>query len=163
MHLYFLRHGKAGSTEAWLAAGNTDDDLRPLTDKGREQLKRSLPTLRALDMGIERILTSPLTRAAQTAAIAAKGLGLKDKLVTDDRLAQGTLLANLPAILRDYADLEALLLVGHEPDFSATIGRLIGGAEVAMKKGGLARVDLTQTTPPAGCLVWLLPPQVLAV
>ena len=161
MILYFLRHGLAGSTEAWLAAGNSDDDLRPLTDKGEEQLKRALPALGELDMGIERILTSPLTRAAQTAAIAAKGLGLKDKLVTDDRLAQGTLLANLPAILRDYAELKALLLVGHEPDFSATIGRLIGGAEVVMKKGGLARVDLTQTTPPTGCLVWLLPPKVL--
>ena len=33
-----------------------------------------------------------------------------------------------------------MLLVGHEPDFSAEVGRLTG-AKVAMKKGGIAVVD----------------------
>jgi phosphohistidine phosphatase SixA len=33
-----------------------------------------------------------------------------------------------------------VLLVGHEPDFSAEVGRLTG-ANVALKKGGIAVVD----------------------
>jgi len=44
----------------------------------------------------------------------------------------------------DALDLAAgrgdVLLVGHEPDFSAEVGQLTG-ANVAMKKGGIAVVD----------------------
>ena len=49
------------------------------------------------------------------------------------------------------------MLVGHEPDFSATIAELTGGA-VTVKKAGVARVDLDEQTM-RGTLVWLLPPR----
>jgi len=51
--------------------------------------------------------------------------------------------------------------VGHEPDFSDTISRLIGGGRLDLKKGGLALVELEDRATPAGRLLWLLPPRVL--
>ena len=53
------------------------------------------------------------------------------------------------------------MVVGHEPDFSATVAELIGGGDIVMKKGGLARVDVTAPVAGGGELVWLLAPPLL--
>jgi phosphohistidine phosphatase SixA len=53
------------------------------------------------------------------------------------------------------------MLVGHEPSFSATVGRLIGRAAIDFKKGALARVYLSDTSELEGELMWLVPPRVL--
>jgi phosphohistidine phosphatase SixA len=55
------------------------------------------------------------------------------------------------------------MLVGHEPDFSRTIGALIGSGRVQIKKGGLARVDVKNASLQSGELVWLIPPKALAL
>jgi len=49
----------------------------PLSDKGREQAKLKLKVLK--DLKIERVLSSPLKRAIETARIVAQGLGLKSE------------------------------------------------------------------------------------
>ena len=53
------------------------------------------------------------------------------------------------------------MLVGHEPDFSETIGHLIGGGRLDLKKGALALVELEDRASTAGRLLWLIPPRVL--
>ncbi len=52
------------------------------------------------------------------------------------------------------------MIVGHEPDFSATVAQLIGGGRVQLKKGGLARVDIVERVGDLvyGVLVSLLTP-----
>jgi phosphohistidine phosphatase SixA len=55
------------------------------------------------------------------------------------------------------------MLVGHEPNMSETVGEIVGGARVDLKKGGLALVELNDYDDLAGDLVWLLPPKVLAM
>jgi phosphohistidine phosphatase SixA len=52
------------------------------------------------------------------------------------------------------------MLVGHEPNMSATIGHLVGGARLDLKKGGLACIDLPDPASRAGALLWLIPPKV---
>ena len=54
------------------------------------------------------------------------------------------------------------MLVGHEPDFSQTIADLTGGGRVVVKKGSLARIDITATAVLGGDLVGLIPPRWLA-
>jgi phosphohistidine phosphatase len=49
------------------------------------------------------------------------------------------------------------MLVGHEPDFSMTIGHLIGGGRVVCKKGGVACVNVPDIQAMEGELEWLLP------
>ena len=159
MILYFLRHELAGNWTEWTG----DDRQRPLTEEGKKRMASSAKTLSALNLSPDAILTSPLTRARQTAEIAAHGLGLADRLVVDDRLAPGFGLQALAEILKDYPRARALLLIGHEPDFSGTVSALTGGSLIVLKKGGLARVDLEDVSSQSGQLVWLIPPKILSL
>lgn len=154
--LYFLRHGLADRSE-WRG----DDFSRPLTARGRQQMMRSAETLSALQLDLELILSSPLARAYQTAEIVAEVLGMRDRLMSDDRLAPGFGPETLRVILAERPTLATLMLVGHEPDFSQTISALIGGGRIVCKKGGLARVDLPDGGGLRGELVWLAPPALL--
>jgi phosphohistidine phosphatase len=156
MKIYFLRHGLAGARSEW----KHDDAARPLTEEGIDKMKRIAATLAALDLGLGVILTSPLVRARQTAEIVAQKLNLK--LIEDARLAPGFNVEQLRAILLDHPGVDALMVVGHEPDFSETISALIGGGRIVCKKGGLALVELPNAHSRKGELVWLIPPKVLA-
>lgn len=151
--LYFLRHGLA-DWPAW----DKPDEERPLTPEGIERMKLEAKTIKRLKLAPEAILSSPLVRARQTADIVADRLGLPVKV--SSLLAPGFNAQKLDKLVRE-ADAGALMLVGHEPDFSTTISQLIGGGHIVMKKGGLARVDITALDPLNGELVWLLAPAVL--
>src|SRR5262249_25887820 len=64
MKLYLIRHAEAvplGDN------GVTRDEDRPLTEKGREQCRIVALALRQLGVRLEKLLTSPLVRARQTA------------------------------------------------------------------------------------------------
>lgn len=153
--IYFLRHGKADRT-AWDGA----DDRRPLTDEGREALERSAAGLQRLDLGVDLVLSSPLVRAVQTADIVADILGCAGGVVVDRRLGPSFGPGDLAALLAEHHE-GRLLLVGHEPSFSAVVGMVTGGSRLTFRKGGLARVDLVRERPPRGSLEWLLPPRAL--
>src|SRR5258708_17540368 len=59
MHLYFLRHGKAGDRAEWTGR----DFDRPLTAAGTDELRAPALRLRALDVKLDAPLSSPLVRA----------------------------------------------------------------------------------------------------
>lgn len=158
MRLFFVRHGVAEPRETWPG----DDGTRPLTAAGRRAMARATAVFERLGVEPDIILSSPLVRAHETAAIVAAGLGIDGRLRDDVRLAGGFGRERLGAILAEHRDAEAIMLVGHEPDFSTTIGDLVGGGAVVCKKGGLARVDLHRGSRRAE-LVWLLPPKVWSV
>jgi phosphohistidine phosphatase len=160
MRLYVMRHADADRS-AW----DGDDFERPLTEKGRARTLAMAEHLDAIGVAPRRIVTSPLARAAQTAAIVAEVLGGIETLVQDDRLGPGFGVDRLARIVEDNAEAEALLLVGHEPALSRVVGDLIGGGDVVMKKGAVACVDLGPSigkgggaAPPSGTLLWLLSP-----
>ena len=154
MQLIFFRHGPAGSKSEWQGP----DAERPLTTDGRAVVQQVAALLAKADFTFDAVLSSPLTRAHQTAEIAAAALGCPDRLADDERLAHGFDRKRLSAIVAEHSGAQTLMLVGHEPDFGAVIGQLTGGA-VVVKKAGVARVDLDEQTM-RGTLVWLLPPRV---
>jgi phosphohistidine phosphatase len=157
LRLYFLRHGQAGNRTEW----QEDDSARPLTTEGKRRIKREAAAMRKLVLPLDLIVSSPLIRARQTAEIVAETLGLAARLVTDSRLEPGFDPRRLKALLTAHRDASALMLVGHEPDFSETIGHLIGGGRLDLKKGALALVELEDRASLTGRLVWLIPPKVL--
>jgi phosphohistidine phosphatase len=157
MRVYFLRHGKAEDRATWRG----DDAARPLTAEGEEALRREAKALRAVDLALDLIVTSPLARARGTAEIVADELGLGGRLVEDARLAPGFDVRHLEHLLAAHGPAESVMVVGHEPDFSHTVAELIGGGDIVMKKGGLARVDVTAPAAGGGQLVWLLTPPLL--
>ncbi len=156
MKLYLLRHGMADRDE-W----HGSDAERPLTSEGRKCMEREAKAMEDLGVCPDRIITSPLTRAKETAQIVAERLHLEDKLVEDTRVANSFDVERLAEIVRENDEAQSLMFVGHEPDFSETIGELVGGARVGLKKGGLARIDLSDSSSTRGDLVWLLPPKAL--
>src|SRR5205823_13327366 len=119
MKLCFLRHGEADWPN-W----NKPDDERPLTERGRKEMKRVAKFLERLKFSADAILTSPLPRASQTAEIVAQRLGIE--LKTDSALAHGFNVERLRRLLgKDGAD--CVMVVGYEPAFSEVIKDHIGG------------------------------------
>jgi phosphohistidine phosphatase len=155
MELYFLRHGIAAD----VGPAGRGDAGRPLTKEGIAKMQSAARGMRRLELRLDALLSSPLVRAHETAAIVAHELGLELQLV--DELAPGCDLARLFALLGEHRATKRVMLVGHEPDFSQLIGDLTGGSRVLMKKGGLGRVDIDLLEAGAGTLIWLLPPRAL--
>lgn len=154
--IYLLRHADAGDPEAWRGP----DAERPLSAKGTRQADRLGAFLAGIGFRPDAIVSSPKVRASQTAEIVAQALGASVAL--DDRLAEGFGLADLGAMLEERSGPGRIVLVGHDPDFSATLGELVRTKAIPMPKGALARVDVDG--PPragAGVLRWLLPPEAL--
>ena len=71
MKLYLLRHGNADWPH-W----TQPDDERPLTEEGKRELKKIGEALRVRRVAPGLILASPLPRAAETAEIVGKELGV---------------------------------------------------------------------------------------
>jgi phosphohistidine phosphatase len=124
--IWLLRHGDAED--------GSPDSERPLTEKGREQSRAVGAALKALGVELDACLTSPKVRSAETARLACEPVGVEPQL--EPKLAGGPFDAEaLAAGLGDD-----VLLVGHDPDFSMAVHSLTG-AQVRMKKGGLAGVE----------------------
>ncbi|MBE0567308.1 MAG: histidine phosphatase family protein [Krumholzibacteria bacterium] len=156
--LYFVRHGRADRA-AWTG---DDDDERPLTPAGRRRLARQAETVAGLDLGVDLILTSPLVRARQTAAVLAAALDPPGGVVVEPQLGFGFDVAALAELLAVHGGADRILLVGHEPSFSTVIGGIVGGARLTCRKASLIRVDLDTQEPPRGSLEWSVPPRLLA-
>ena len=155
MELYFLRHGVAAD----VGPAGQGDAGRPLTKEGIAKMEAGARGMHRLGLRLDALLSSPLVRARETAAIVGRELGLELQL--DEKLAPGCDMAQLFALLGEHRVAERVMLVGHEPDFSTLIGALTGGSQVLMKKGGLGRVDIERLEQGAGTLIWLLPPRIL--
>jgi phosphohistidine phosphatase len=151
MRLYFIRHGIA-------EVGNGIEDFeRKLTKAGVEQMRTGAQVMAKLKVKPAHIYTSPRVRARQTADIVAQALGVQVEVHPDvDYEFNLQVVETLTAGLDDAAE---VMFVGHEPSFSETVGELTGG-NVIMKKGGLARIDVSSREPLRGSLVWLIAPRV---
>ncbi|MEA2378872.1 MAG: phosphohistidine phosphatase [Thermoleophilaceae bacterium] len=123
--LWLLRHAEAED--------GSPDSERPLTEKGRRQAQAAGAALAALGVELDACLTSPKVRAYDTARLACEALGVDPR--HEPKLAGGPFDAEQLA-----AGLGEVLLVGHDPDFSMAVHAMTG-AQVRMKKGGLAGVD----------------------
>ena len=160
--LCILRHGVAverGSPDF------PDDTARPLTPKGKKKLEQIAAGLVRMGFEPDWIVTSPLTRAEQTAAIVAAALPSKVPMETCDALRPGGSDTELKAFLERQPGRRTVLLVGHEPDLGRLAARLIGAgrnANLAFKKGGCCLIRWEERPFDAeGQLLWWLTPRLL--
>jgi phosphohistidine phosphatase len=153
MELYFLRHASAVSRGEW----EGDDSERPLTEAGKEEVAKMAALLARLAPPLDAVVTSPYVRASETAEIVAQHLNLQDNVVSDGKLEPGFDANSLGKLLKGFPDAKALLLVGHEPDFSTTVRQLTGG-RIVLKKGGVAYVEISDSSLKKGVLGWLVQP-----
>lgn len=158
LSLLLIRHADAGDSATW----EGDDAVRPLSKKGRRQSKRLGALLDDLDIRPDVLLTSPRVRAADTAKLVGRAVGVKAGV--DARLDAGFGRDSLAAIVADVpATASILAIVGHDPDFS-TLASWLSDAPISMAKGALVRLELPDRTVAAGsaALRWLLPPDAVA-
>jgi phosphohistidine phosphatase len=155
MRLYFIRHGHAEDAQG----PEFDDFARRLTPKGTETTRALAALLKGLGLAPAKLYSSPRVRARQTADILAKELRVT--VSVREEVNFGFNAAAAAALIAGQPDDCDVLFIGHEPDLSLVTAELIGGGEVVMKKGGLARIDLISREPLKGALLWLLAPRLL--
>jgi phosphohistidine phosphatase len=129
--LWLLRHGEAVPHES------KPDFDRELTARGERQSAAAGQAMARLGVEFAACYTSPLVRAAGTAALACAELNVepeaRDVLGKEfDEDAARELLAEHDAGAR-------ILVVGHNPSFEQVVHDLTG-ARVDFKKGGVAAV-----------------------
>jgi phosphohistidine phosphatase len=146
VELWLIRHGDA-------EAGDGDDAARRLTPKGEAQAAAAAGALVALDRGFLAIHASPRVRARDTARPIAEALGLELRI--HEPLSGDFGAGDVAALILGLDRGGRVILVGHEPDLSALVEHTTG-AQIAMKKGGIAVVRLDDEA--ANELVALLRP-----
>ncbi|HZE89398.1 MAG TPA: phosphohistidine phosphatase SixA [Verrucomicrobiae bacterium] len=156
--LYLLRHAEAASHKD---PRYRNDSERPLTEDGAARMRRAAAGMLKLRLSFDRILTSPLVRAKETAEIVAEILGERDRLAVEEAMAAGARWDKIRKVLAagsaKYAD--SVLLVGHEPDLSNMAGQILdlGRGSVLFKKGTLARISVDAIPPrEPGSLAFLM-------
>lgn len=155
MLLYFMRHAEAED-----AGPGMGDAARRLTEKGLQRSRAAGAGLAAMEVDLDLILTSPLVRAVDTAELV--GAALEVPVRHAQALVTNVTLDDVLAVFEEHGLPEALMVVGHEPDFSRLVGELIGGGTVEMKKGAVACVRCQSIRPGGGTLLWLLTGRQLA-
>jgi phosphohistidine phosphatase len=157
LELFIVRHAIAEEQDPirW-----PDDADRPLTMEGEVAFRRAAQGLTKLTNPPATVLSSPYVRAWRTAEILQQEAGWPApepfKALEADRQPQDVIdeLASAPGG-------PSIALVGHEPMLSELAGILIGGGNVELKKGAVARLDVRALTRGGATLRWLLPPKVL--
>jgi phosphohistidine phosphatase len=158
MFLYFLRHASAGPQ----LSSAKKDEKRGLDKDGIEQCGYIGRALAALGVQAEIIISSPLKRATQTASLVGNEMGHEGKLVLESALRPQATFADFQKLLGKYARQDSILLVGHNPNLSEFLGRVISDsgceAVVELKKGAVAKVEMRRSS---GSLSWCITPRIL--
>lgn len=158
MILYFLRHASAGEH----FVNPKKDEKRALDKEGLEQCGYVGRALAALQTQVDVVVSSPLKRCTQTASLVGNEIGYEGKLQMDAGLRPQATLADFRKLLEKYARLEAIMVVGHNPNLSQFLGAVISDsgceASLELKKGAVAKVEMRRTS---GTLQWCVTPKVL--
>ena len=153
MDIYFLRHANAGES----LADAKQDEKRPLDQLGIEQSQQMGRVLKALDLDLDAIVSSPLVRAKQTAALVADELGFRESLLLDDALRPDATFEEFRRLLKRHEKENAIMVVGHNPTLSEFLSKLVSAETTAtaieLKKGAVAKVQVKRKEP---VMHWLL-------
>ncbi len=156
MLLYIFRHAEA---EAKIIS----DCERRLTADGHEQAKKMGQFCLEHQIFPELILTSPVVRAKQTTeefmAVVSKG-----EVVEVPWMACGMDPQISIQELRAYKNFQSVMIVGHEPDLSQLVAKLLGmssSVAVEITKASLTALELKKIEAGAGVLKWLVPVELI--
>lgn len=156
MILYIMRHA-----EAVEGSEDLQDEWRFLTEKGRAVAVKMSSTIAKHGPKPRLTITSPLTRAVQTAEIAAEKACRKNVVVASGLLLPGADVDELLANLKGFNDARRVMLVGHEPQLGSLVAALLGRREgiISLKKGACAAfaLDPGKDDKPAEFLWYLAP------
>lgn len=121
MDVYIVRHAKAER-----ATGGMTDADRPLRPKGWRQAAWLGEALSRGGVEIERMVSSPLRRAQETAGVLSRALNRP--VETDAALAVGRPVRDAMALVERATGAGAIMVVGHNPQLEELVWELTGQA-----------------------------------
>jgi phosphohistidine phosphatase len=161
MELLIVRHAIAfeRDRQRW-----RDDGARPLSPAGIRQSRKAAAGLKEFSKAPDRLLTSPLVRARQTAQILTDVAGWPQAEETPELSPGGAALAVLTLLRQDRGKVVAV--VGHEPGLGALLTACLlgedGALTIEMKKNAVACVSIDGSPSAGGAVLkWLATPRML--
>ena len=177
MNLFILRHASAGVRRI----NPLLDVKRPLDKDGKRHCLHLAHVLNALKINFDLVVSSPLKRSLQTAQLVGTETGYEAKLLISNALAPTAAYEHFQKLLRECGPYENVLVVGHNPNITEFLGRLVAGpgasagtgagaevtdgeqelperARIRLRKGSMTRLSLQRG--PA-TLQWLLDPRMV--
>jgi phosphohistidine phosphatase len=161
MELYVVRHGIAIDRED---PKSPADPERYLTEEGIEKTEQVAKRIAALDIPADALISSPYVRAMQTAELFAAAFEYpKQKIRQTNALLPGAEPSLFFGELAKDKQAAVVFCFGHAPHLDDLIATGVGVKHpiTAMKKAGVALLELKRVSPPTGQLVWLVTPKLL--
>ena len=130
--LILLRHGKSD----W--STNNDDFDRPLKKRGKNASIQAGEWLSANKQVPDFVITSPATRAMQTAEIACEAMGIKKEDIYSRKHIYLATTEELLYVLEDCPEqAQCVMLVGHNPGLEELLYYLVNGTMTIPEDGKL--------------------------
>ena len=146
MRVLVIRHAHAAQQTP-----GVPDAERPLTPEGERGFRAAARGLARL-VRPDVLLTSPLRRARQTAAILATAWGAIEATPAP-ALASGDVAAILETLEMHPLD-ATVAMVGHEPTVSALVSQLAPAVREAFTPGAAALLEVPSLVGRSGRLLW---------
>ena len=158
--LVLLRHAKA------LPDSGSGDFERGLAPEGVEAATRLGRFLAGAGFAPDLLLTSPARRARQTTDSLCAAAGWAG-IPVEERPFYESSPKKVVSVLRELSgSIRTVVIVGHDPTWSALASQLAGGGDLRLPTGAAAALrleleDWSDLGKDAGELAWLLPPKLL--
>ena len=154
-----MRHGEA---ESRAQSPDKTDENRRLTDQGSKNIRNVSEFAKKLGTEPNLFISSPLTRAKQSAEIAKEILNTGAELRTENCLEPEGETTDVYETLAKLNDIESVMLVSHLPLVELLVRDLLGWQNerknLVLSPSALIRMD-SKTKPgsASGDLIWMLP------
>lgn len=155
MNLYLIRHSIAEN----ITLDKKDFD-RELTLEGKEVIIKTSQAWKNYIEQLDLVLSSPLTRAIQTAEIISNTLQQNKNLIKDNNLGTGSRTSDLIELLNSL-EYDNVAIVGHQPDLSIHVNNFCGTGSfnLVFPPAALAKVEFDNSIKYGkGRLVYFIPP-----
>jgi phosphohistidine phosphatase len=161
MELLIIRHAIAFPRDRHRWA---DDAARSLSPAGVKRSRKAASGLKELCKAPDRLLTSPLVRARQTAKILTEVAGWPPAEVALELKPGQSAVAVLALLGKDRS--KRIAIVGHQPDLSVLLAACLfrdsGALPIEMKKNAVACLSFrSRARAGSATLKWLATPRML--
>lgn len=140
-YLSILRHAKAENAEI-----HQIDFERPLTQRGHKDAQLIAELLAQWEPEVDWVVSSPAQRTRETAINVTTILKYKRGIVWQDEIYEAEAETLLNVLSQVPADMEHVLLIGHNPGMEELISGLAAGAParlgISLPTAGLAHLSL---------------------
>lgn len=154
MNIYLIRHGKAESGSVF-----KPDSERELLANGKDEMMIAASHWKRAIKQFDYIVSSPYTRALQTAEIIKEIFNHNEDIIIEPFLATGGNVSKLVTLCNSLSP-HKIAFVGHEPTFSRYVSQLVSsvGISINFRKGMIAKISfVNKVREGGGTLEYLIP------